>query len=115
MGKLYSLERGIGSITYLDTIESESGKMINNIKQCKGLGMRLRLSINSPKESMIPKSASGKVKEKPVIYVKEKKVKSVTTVKHFEYTECAIDSNIENGLSQSLVAFMEYDSSPVFC
>lgn len=57
------------------TNEEEAGKLISNVKKCKGLGMKMKMSINSPKVSADPRFGVEKAKENIIFTSREVKDK----------------------------------------
>lgn len=111
--------------------ELEAGELINNIKQSKGLGRRLSLSINQESNKEVSKTDLPNQRVSTPVnkghpHRKENKVKEVSVVlqdlqkdldkkdynSRFEYIEAETDPNIEEVFEKSLVGISEEEQCP---
>ncbi|KAK1393875.1 hypothetical protein POM88_012931 [Heracleum sosnowskyi] len=94
--------------------ELESGRIISNLKQFKGLGRVLKMSINRPQEeSVVKKITRGDIGSKkverslkdPVTHGedKNKDAEDDIATKMFSYIESEVDEDIERSMLESLM------------
>lgn len=92
--------------------ELEAGAIISNLKQHRGLGRILRMTINDPDKRTSksfpnpPRSSHMKNKQSPIKLV-ENIVKPVIPDNIFEYTESEVDEDMEDSFMNSYVCYTD--------
>ncbi|KAK1401457.1 hypothetical protein POM88_001062 [Heracleum sosnowskyi] len=89
--------------------EEEAGRMISNVKQFKGLGQKLKMSIKIVKNKEFPEDERAY----NVGVENKKSSKLAEGRKVFEYIEALVDEEVENCLRKSLVYTTIRDECPI--